>query len=235
MREIIIGDIHGRRIWKEILANEQNFDRVIFIGDYVDTHYDISGIEQLNNLEDIIALKKDNHDKVILLVGNHDFQYWPGVTGEWYSGRQEGMAVSFQYVFNENRSLFQMAFEDEQGVLYTHAGVTATYLNDLRELVGDMTPAQILNIAFESNPMLFCFFSGDRSGCGDNIRQSCIWVRPSSLKQDKIEGLQVVGHTTVQKIIHPNKGEPVNFYMIDALENGWYLVCDNGEFEIKQV
>ena len=35
-KTIIIGDIHGRDIWKNIVAQEQA-DRVIFIGDYFDS------------------------------------------------------------------------------------------------------------------------------------------------------------------------------------------------------
>ena len=36
MKTIVIGDIHGRDVWKEIVFQEQA-DRVIFIGDYFDS------------------------------------------------------------------------------------------------------------------------------------------------------------------------------------------------------
>ena len=70
MKILALGDTHGRTIWKDIIEKE-NPDKVIFLGDYVSTHDNISSTQQLNNLEDILAYKEDNLDKVILLRGNH--------------------------------------------------------------------------------------------------------------------------------------------------------------------
>jgi len=39
MRIIALGDTHGRTDWKQITARER-FDKVVFIGDYFDTHED---------------------------------------------------------------------------------------------------------------------------------------------------------------------------------------------------
>lgn len=71
MKFLIIGDIHGRKIWKEIIEKE-NADRVIFLGDYVSTHDNISEEEQIENLTEILRYKKENPEKVILLRGNHE-------------------------------------------------------------------------------------------------------------------------------------------------------------------
>ena len=70
MKTLILGDIHGRTIWKEIIEKE-NPDKVIFLGDYVDTHQFISPRDQIENLEEILTYKEKNPDKVILLRGNH--------------------------------------------------------------------------------------------------------------------------------------------------------------------
>lgn len=69
-RYLVIGDIHGRSIWKDIIEKE-NPDKIIFLGDYVSTHENISAKQQLFNLEDILNYKRENSDKVILLRGNH--------------------------------------------------------------------------------------------------------------------------------------------------------------------
>ena len=37
MRTLVLGDIHGKTIWKDIIKKE-NPDKVIFLGDYVTTH-----------------------------------------------------------------------------------------------------------------------------------------------------------------------------------------------------
>lgn len=70
METLVLGDIHGRLYWYDIIQKEQP-DRVIFLGDYVSTHDSIPADQQMSNLEDILNYKEDNPDKVILLRGNH--------------------------------------------------------------------------------------------------------------------------------------------------------------------
>ena len=67
---LVLGDIHGRTCWADIIKKE-NPDKVIFLGDYVSTHDNISEEWQCSNLEDILNYKEANPDKVILLRGNH--------------------------------------------------------------------------------------------------------------------------------------------------------------------
>lgn len=73
MKTVVLGDIHGRTIWKDIISKE-NPDRTIFLGDYVSTHDNIPSEVQVSNLMDIIAYKESNPDNVILLLGNHKIQ-----------------------------------------------------------------------------------------------------------------------------------------------------------------
>ena len=74
MRILAIGDIHGRDSWKDII-NDNVFDKVVFLGDYFDSREEISGAKQLYNFKEILQFKKYNIDKVVLLVGNHEFHY----------------------------------------------------------------------------------------------------------------------------------------------------------------
>ena len=95
MKLIALGDTHGRLNWKDIVAKElESSDRVIFIGDYFDTHYDETPEQQLSNFNDIVTFKKANIDKVTLLIGNHDMHYLSGVN-ESYSGFQYGWSKNF--------------------------------------------------------------------------------------------------------------------------------------------
>ena len=71
---VVIGDIHGRDTWKEIIAKEEPFDKVVFLGDYFDSYY-ISFKNQFINYNEIIKYKDDNKDKVITLFGNHELHY----------------------------------------------------------------------------------------------------------------------------------------------------------------
>ena len=70
MKTLVLGDVHGRTIWKDIIEKE-NPDRVIFLGDYVSTHELISSDQQIEELYAILDYKENNPDKVILLRGNH--------------------------------------------------------------------------------------------------------------------------------------------------------------------
>ena len=70
MKTVIIGDTHGRSIWKLIVNQEQDADRIIFIGDYFDS-FEISGVEQIQNFKEIIEYKKTSGKEVIMLIGNH--------------------------------------------------------------------------------------------------------------------------------------------------------------------
>ena len=71
MKVLIFGDIHGRLCWYNIIEKESP-DKIVFLGDYVSTHEDISEDQQCSNLEDILNYKEANPDKVILLRGNHE-------------------------------------------------------------------------------------------------------------------------------------------------------------------
>lgn len=71
MKIIALGDIHGRDIWKDIVKKESDADKIVFVGDYVDTHDNISPYKQVDNFKEIVEYKKENKDKVILLIGNH--------------------------------------------------------------------------------------------------------------------------------------------------------------------
>lgn len=232
-RVVAIGDIHGRDTWKRILDKESNnFDKFIFIGDYVDS-FDGSSEVQLSNLLDIVEYKKSD-SRIITLIGNHDFQYIKNsLQDERYSGFQSRMYYKFQEAYEENMNLFQMCYKDENNTIYSHAGISETWLNNVQ--ISSTDPKVIvesINELFKTKPSKFGFHYEDRSGTGDNVNQSPIWIRPNSLYKDQIPFLQVVGHTQVIKIDHSPKSERRGFYMIDCLPKQ-YLKCVDGEFSIE--
>lgn len=50
-RIIAFGDIHGRMNWKTI-TSKNDFNKVIFIGDYFDSHDRVSAQQQMENFRD---------------------------------------------------------------------------------------------------------------------------------------------------------------------------------------
>lgn len=200
---IVIGDIHGRDIWKEIVKNNPDATKFIFMGDYFDS-FDVPYEEQKKNFEDIISFKKENLEKVTLLIGNHCFHYLNHM--EQYSGYQEKHC---REIGNEvkgaiQNGLLQIAYQ-EGNFLFTHAGVTKTwYRNHYSESMDKLGHKvdTIINTLFMYHPKNFKFTpSNPLDNTGDSITQSPIWVRPRALESDALEGFtQVVGHTHQKNI-----------------------------------
>lgn len=223
MKTIIVGDIHGRSIWKKI--SENTYDKFVFIGDYFDTHGNsYSANRQIQNFKDILAFKRANMDKVILLTGNHCCHYIKGF-GETYSGYQSSYAIDIGEVIHEalREDLLQMCYIHDR-FLCVHAGVTKTWCKDNEIDMNNIE--QSINDVFKFQPNKFRFTVGRNfNNYGDDICQTPIWVRPKSLAIDMIDGYtQIVGHTTQDNIIINDK-----IILIDTLgTSGEYLQIENG-------
>jgi predicted phosphodiesterase len=123
MKIIAIGDTHGHDNWKDIV--KQDFDKVIFIGDYFDS-FDVPFEKQMSNFKEILDFKEANVDKVILLIGNHDYHYI--MPNTYYSGYQRAFEVQINSILMDalDKGWIQMTTYDG-GWLFTHAGVTETW------------------------------------------------------------------------------------------------------------
>lgn len=228
MRTILLGDIHGRSIWKDIVAKEV-FDKLVFIGDYFDS-FDINGEQQCNNFLDIIAYNRANPGKVVMLIGNHDYHYLDLVS-ERYSGHQKEYHWQIKQLFEVNKSYLQMAYQINDTTLATHAGVSKTWLANQR-FQGDNIE-QTVNDLWRYTPSVFRFAGNDPYG--DSFVSSPIWIRPNSLSRDGINMNQVVGHTMVQKI-NPPEGDRAEFWLIDALGTSKeYLIVDDNTIKIAKL
>jgi len=230
MKIIALGDTHGRNVWKEIVLKEEPFDKIVFIGDYWDS-FDIPYEEQAKNFLDICEYKKDNINKVVLLIGNHDFHYLDCIrdTGESYSGFQGNVSSHIGFLLEENKKLFQAAYE-YKNFLFTHAGVTQTWLECNNFNVKELTIADAINEIFNYRPEAFRFEG--YNPYGDDITQSPIWVRPKSLMEDakkfKKQIIQIVGHTGQNCIDEKGKSTGGRYYFIDTLGSSKeYLIIEN--------
>lgn len=80
-KAFIVPDVHGRSFWEEALKiiSDESFDKIVFIGDYFDPYDDeeelIGHSRLVETFNQIIKFKKDNPEKVVLLLGNHDIHY----------------------------------------------------------------------------------------------------------------------------------------------------------------
>ena len=233
MKTIFLGDTHGRSLWKDIIAKESP-DRVVFIGDYFDS-FDIKSTEQMFNFKEIIAFKESNQCEVILLIGNHDYHYYPG--GETYSGYQHGAAPAIKQLLEENNHHMQMCYQLDN-ILCSHAGIGHNWLVE-QEKYESGSIADFVNDIWNYKPNRFMFYGFDPYG--DNKTQTPIWIRPKSLLAGnketflKKDYIQIAGHTQVNKIDIEGKATGGRYYFIDAIEVGQYLVYEDNEFKLGEI
>lgn len=218
MKIIAIGDTHGRTIWQQIVEKEKNADKIVFIGDYFDSHDNISGDIQLQNFENILQHKRDNPKQVVLLFGNHDYHY---IIDEKYSGYNSAYASQFGEAIKRaiSENLVQMCYKVGEAI-FTHAGVSETWLKDkgYYETEDEKDMQQFINDLFKYKPMAFRFVGANPYG--DSLQSSPIWIRPKSLMSDppKFEELtQIVGHTH-QNLTTIDRGDKIKYAFIDSLD-----------------
>lgn len=245
MKIIALGDTHGRAFWKYVV-NTQEFDKIVFIGDYFDS-FDIKGDEQIRNFQDIIEYKKNNLDKVELLIGNHDHHYFRDIGYTGTSGYQGGINSQIEFVLEDAREYLNMAYAHED-ILFTHAGVGESWLEKYESLVLDQVLltnetraeeiAYVVNEVWKNKPQVFIF--NGRDSYGDDMGQTPIWIRPRSLMKDcqhlKKHIIQVVGHTGQLCIDIKGKSTGGRYYFIDTLGSSReYLIIEDGEFKTGKV
>lgn len=217
MTLITIGDLHGKSEWKHILKRWRA-DIVVFIGDYFDNLDGISAADQISNFEEIVELKKNDPYKYILLIGNYDYHY---LVDEQYSGYQSLHAVDIRESLEKNLKYLQVIYRHEfnnNRYLFSHAGITKTWLKN--------KTLDEVNMLFRENLDAFKF--NGYNPYGDDITQGPLWVRPKSLKKDKIDGyIQVVGHTRQENI---QLGEVILIDTMDKSEEVLYI--QDGEAKV---
>jgi predicted MPP superfamily phosphohydrolase len=244
MKNLVLGDTHGRSNWKLAIHQEQP-DRVIFIGDYFDS-FEFSGVEQIDNFKQIIQYKENNPQvEVVLLIGNHDHHYFPEIGYTGTSGYQSRIAPSITQVIDENRHHLQMAYGFDK-YLFTHAGVSPVFMDQVFG-ENDWSVESVvvdLNELFRYKPMAFEFNGFD--AYGDNTTQTPIWIRPRSLMQAnkkhtkslKKDYIQIVGHTGMKQIDidGSDKFTGGRYYFIDTMEtSGEYLVIQDNNLSVNSV
>lgn len=155
MKYNVIGDIHGRRTWENLVIND---GINIFVGDYFAPYvfakpgketvraktlteffesmnderdtYSIPYYEVKKNFLNIIKYKEE-HPETILLLGNHDLDHWyiPEKTRGWDGEHY----LEISSLFEQYKDYFKVCHSINNKILLSHAGVSIVwYMNKVR-------------------------------------------------------------------------------------------------------
>jgi len=216
---IVLGDIHGLTCWKEIVNNHPD-SRFIFLGDYIDPYEPVPRELLLANLQEIMQLKKDRPDDVILLFGNHDLHYF--FEEVLMSNRFDlKIARKAAGLFIDNFHLFMYAFQEEN-LIFTHAGISHQWF--VEDFKGDLDKniAQQLNCPQPEQIAALCRCGEVRGGALNTVG-GIFWADRHELYEPLQGYRQFVGHNRVDDICeYSHNGGRITF--CDCLKHHKYLI-----------
>jgi len=228
MKIITIPDLHGKDCWKSV--DISLCDKVVFLGDYVDSSGKYTLEQEITNLEAIIELKKAHPEKVVLLLGNHDILYLHFETFAKPNCHYEGKEA-FTRIYTGNKALFSVAYQ-YQNHLWTHAGVSQKWLDYYAETISlfvnkDLISelGQILNKMHETHLHILGTNSPLRGG--SDLYGGIFSADKTETSENIVAGLhQYVGHTKVPSILKMGNDEG-SISFLDCLNSEEkYLVMD---------
>jgi len=218
---VVFGDIHGSMYWQKVV-NENPACRYIFLGDYLDPYENISRNQLLDNLKEIIQLKKDRNDDVILLLGNHDMHYMR-LDIEPCTRFEETIAKDAHYLFTENFHLFTYAFQEENRI-FTHAGISEKWFFD--DFGGDVNKNIAEQLNYPHRDQLPALHRCGWLRGGDiNAIGGIFWADIKELNVPLQGYIQFVGHNRVGKTTQHEANDGLIVFC-DCLYNKEYLKLD---------
>ena len=200
MKILVIPDVHGETYWEKAKDLIDQYDQIIFLGDYLDAwdHLGITDKMMLDNLKNIVEFKKEFPNKVFLLRGNHEFSYINSYFS--CSGYRNNAAHYFGQFMRENQEYFDMVHFIEPKYIFSHAGITSGWIKsfddtDILTKCGDNLIDQLNNLYYTKD--IICFGDVSRHRGGSEKYGSLIWA---DMQETATGGIlknfhQIVGHT----------------------------------------
>ena len=186
---LIIPDVHGRDFWIEPCSHIDEFDKVIFLGDYHDPYpIQIDQETSKNRLRDeLVPFVLQNREKCICLFGNHDAY----ITGNHIAGRYDTLHAEEIKEYLKQLDL-KLVYKIDN-YLFSHSGVLPKWL-DLYNL--KLKDLETLPLTHPSLNEVSSYRGGFDVG-------SCIWgdVREYMFAYQFKDIYQIFGHTQLEKEI----------------------------------
>ena len=218
IKYLIIPDVHGRDFWKEPVKKvlEDTSAHIVFLGDFTDAYpyewesnFDYRQ-HAVDNFKEIIELKKQNLDRITLLIGNHDCGY--AIDNNICSSRMDMIHRSeLEQIFKENRELFQIAEEcyiAGRHFIFSHAGILKGWVRSVwgNEVDDpDFKVVDRLNSAWLVEDWNILSRLGDYDdyrGWGGFLYGSPVWSDIRSwigVTAEETYGFNIVGHTQLER------------------------------------
>lgn len=203
MKVLFVGDVHNHKyIFNDVkrLDDKYKFDRIIFLGDYVDD-WNTDNHQSLETLDIVFKLKESDPDKYTLLWGNHESSY----VGYRCSGHQFELEDIMQMKIKENIDKFDFYTTVQCGqneYVCTHAGLNNGYVNGV--LGGDRWKMTLDDYNRDKLPNLDMLALCSYLRGGSDEFSSFIWCDKREhayfAYQEKRVPYQIVGHTPVPNI-----------------------------------
>lgn len=198
------------------------YDRIVFIGDYVDSST-VADEDMITNLEEIIEFKGRFADKVVLLLGNHDIQYldFPSYRNSGFNNR---IQLRLTNIFRSHQVSFKVAYQHGNW-LFSHAGITNSFLHATfgSSPLLDTHIADRLNQLQESADRNKLHIVGTSRG-GFYPYSGITWADMRETAADYLTGYhQIVGHTRITDFVSfskaDSKGVDSSITYIDVLDS----------------
>jgi hypothetical protein len=192
LKILAIPDSHGFDHWKTIIDRIDDFDKIVFLGDYFDS-FIVPYTKQMKNFKNILAFADAHQTKVELCIGNHDIAY---ISGLGCSGHQWEHERAIRKILLQNLDRLNVVHKHGNW-LFSHAGFSKLWMQENR-----LEFPEEANLLLYSKPLSLEWVGPD--GYGNNPNESPLWIRPNSLIMNAVEGFnQCVGHTEIAPELEP--------------------------------
>jgi hypothetical protein len=234
MKIAVIGDIHGTtkflECYKNIQENDADVDKIIVLGDWFDPYLNIDLDTMIERYNEFVKIWKSD-DRIVSILGNHDLAGY--IIQNDCTSRTERFSKNIQRiadVIEPNLSESYLTYKVGD-YIFSHAGVSQDWLNDISQYTTHNYVDDIMNCKkgwTEDELSDICtFYPYDFGRYGNNIHQSCVWIRPQSLYECAIDGYnQVVAHTKVKEITKISLKNGKDVWLVDDEQKPNYLILN---------
>lgn len=187
MKILIIPDIHGRDFWIEPCSHIDEFDKIVFLGDYHDPYsFQVSQDVSRHRLRDeLVPFVLKNKEKCICLFGNHDGNYLVGEFADRFD-RYHAKEIEGYLKQLDLKLIYRI-----DNYLFSHSGVLPQWLE-----LYNLTLEDLETLPFDHQSLLEV--SSYRGGFAFG---SCVWgdVREYMFTEKIPNIYQIFGHTQLEK------------------------------------